>query len=333
VAHLDALVDSGLDTALLPTERGGAGMSLRTFGPVLAAISRGCPATGCIWLMHVGAAYTLTALSPEPAASRFADEWREGRRFANALSEPTSGNLFLTPLQDATPTADGWELSGAKRFVSGCEIADYFLVNARVDGLPGFFGVERDESASFVPIWDTMGMRATRSQLVSFGGTTLRADRRCRPPQPSEPNVIGLGLAWLSIGIGEAALAALVEHAQGRVIPTTGEPLAAMQWVRFDVAEAHVTLRAARLLAAQSMWEADRGDPAAHATAVEAKLYANQVAKAVAELGVRVGGGSGYLRSSPIQRHFRDAQAGALMAWSVEVCRDAVGHSVLGTAG
>ena len=37
---------------------------------------------------------------------------------------------------------------------------------------------------------------------------------------------------------------------------------------------------------------------------------------------MRIGGASGYLRSSPIQRHFRDAQAGALMAYSVELCRD-----------
>ena len=49
----------------------------------------------------------------------------------------------------------------------------------------------------------------------------------------------------------------------------------------------------------------------------------------MAALGVKVGGGSGYLRTSPIQRHFRDAQAGALMAYSVEVCQDVVGGWVL----
>jgi alkylation response protein AidB-like acyl-CoA dehydrogenase len=50
----------------------------------------------------------------------------------------------------------------------------------------------------------------------------------------------------------------------------------------------------------------------------------------VADLALRIGGGSGFLRTSPIQRHFRDAQAGALMAYSVEVCRDSVGKRVLG---
>jgi alkylation response protein AidB-like acyl-CoA dehydrogenase len=49
----------------------------------------------------------------------------------------------------------------------------------------------------------------------------------------------------------------------------------------------------------------------------------------IADFAVRVGGGSGYLRTSPIQRHFRDAQAGALMAFSVELCRDFIGKRLL----
>jgi alkylation response protein AidB-like acyl-CoA dehydrogenase len=137
-------------------------------------------------------------------------------------------------------------------------------------------------------------------------------------------------LAWLSIGIAEAALGALIDHANGRVIPSTNQPLSHMQWVQFDVAEASVRLRAARLLAAQTMWLADTRSPDVLDAAIAAKLLANEVAKDIADLGVRIGGASGYLRTSPIQRHFRDAQAGGLMAYSVELCRDYIGKAVLG---
>ena len=187
VENLEALAAAGLDTALLPRALGGAGLSYRAFGEILGAVTRACPSTGCIWLMHVGAALTLTSLGEPAMAEFFAGELAAGKRFANALSEPTSGNLFLMPLQHAVATEGGWTLSGAKRFVSGCEIADHLLVNALVDDIPSFFGVARDSSISFVPIWDTMGMRATRSQLISFEGTLLRADRRCRPPDPTTP--------------------------------------------------------------------------------------------------------------------------------------------------
>lgn len=329
IGNLQALSESGLDLAFIDPRHGGAGASWVTFGQVLGTVAKACPSTACIWLMHVGAAVTLISLADDDTAAFFAAELAAGKRFANALSEPTSGNLFLMPLQTAEPVEGGFALTGAKRFVSGCEIADYFLVNALVDGVPNFFGVDRDPSITFVPIWDTMGLRATRSQLVALDGTVLREERRCRPPVADTPNPIGIGLAWLSVGVAEAALDALAQHAKGRVIPSTGQSLAHMQWVQFDVAEATVALTAAKLHAGRTVWLADQGDPGTLGAAFESKLYANQVAQQIAQLGVKVGGASGYLRTSPIQRHFRDAQAGALMAYSVELCRDAIGKATL----
>ncbi|HET6290176.1 MAG TPA: hypothetical protein VFG15_25935 [Amycolatopsis sp.] len=46
-------------------------------------------------------------------------------------------------------------------------------------------------------------------------------------------------------------------------------------------------------------------------------------------MALKAGGGSGFLRTSPIQRLFRDAQAGGLMAYSAEVCKDRIGRTVL----
>lgn len=332
IDHLRALHAAGLDLAVLPERFGGGGMSPVTFGYVLATISKACPSTACVWLMHVGAAVTLIALGDPASSAFYASEFVAGKRFANALSEPTSGNLFLMPLQHAEPAEGGWTLSGAKRFVSGCEIADHYLVNALVDGIPSFFGVDRDDSIQVVPIWDTMGLRATRSQLMSLDGTLLRSDRRCGAPGPDTPNPIGTGVPWLSIGVAEAALDAIVAHARGRAMPSTGQSLAHMQWVQFEVAEAAVALDAAKLLAARAMWLAGQGSPETLPAAIAAKLSANQVAQHIGQLGVKVGGASGYLRTSPIQRHFRDAQAGALMAYSVEVCRDTIGKARLGIA-
>jgi alkylation response protein AidB-like acyl-CoA dehydrogenase len=224
VDNLRELHASGLDAAFLPVALGGQGVSMRTFGRVVGAIADACPSTACIWLMHMGAAIGLVEMAPAPASEQFAASLRDGRRFANALSEPTSGNLFLTPLQSAEPVAGGWRLNGAKRFVSGSEIADHLLVNALVEGLPAIFGIDPDDSITSVEIWDAMGLRATRSQLLVFSGTLLPAERRCQ--QQGGVNPIPVGLPWLSLGLAEAALRDLREHARGRVLPTTGQPLA-----------------------------------------------------------------------------------------------------------
>jgi alkylation response protein AidB-like acyl-CoA dehydrogenase len=331
IDNLRRLHEAGFDTAWLPAGYGGSNLSWVTFGRVLTTLAKACPSTATIWLMHLGAAYGLVHMSGESNARFFSEELVLGKRFANALSEPTSGNLFLMPLQEARPVADGYVLDGAKRFVSGCEIADYLLVNALIDGVPAFFGVSPDATLKLVPIWDSMGLRATRSQLMTFEGTLLPGNRRCTK-LTDEPNPIPVGLPFLSIGVAEAALEALREHASSRVIPTTGLPLANMQWVQFAAAAEYVKLRAATLLAAQTAWLADQRSPLVNPSSLEAKLLANEVAKDVAALGVKIGGGSGYLKTSPIQRHFRDAQAGALMAYSAEVCQAEVGKALLAPA-
>lgn len=331
LANLQALHRSGLDTALLPVEYGGSSLSYRSFGQIVRLLGAACPSTACIWVMHIGAAAGLVTRSAPDVARFYAAELIAGRRFCNALSEPTGGNLFLMPLQHAQPVPGGFALTGAKRFASGCEIADHFLINALVDDRATFFGLAADPSSMrYIPIWDTMGLRASRSQLIEFTGTLLRSDRRCPPSSGPHPNHIGAGLAFLSLGIADAALAALVSHARRRVIPTTGRPLADMQWLRFDAADVHSRLEAAGMYSHHMCWLADQNSPEFIPATMRAKQLANQIAVDAAQLAVRVGGASaGYLRSSPIERLFRDAQAGGLMAYSVEVCKDTIGASLL----
>ena len=48
VDNLRALHRAGLDAAVLPTERGGEGLSFRAFGEIVRLVSAGCPSTGCV---------------------------------------------------------------------------------------------------------------------------------------------------------------------------------------------------------------------------------------------------------------------------------------------
>ncbi|EME63844.1 acyl-CoA dehydrogenase family protein [Amycolatopsis decaplanina] len=329
IAHLRALHATGLDRAMLPAEFGGEDLSYRTYGEIVRILSAACSSTACVWVMHIGAAVGLARLSVSDVGRFYAEELIGGKRFANALSEPSSGNMFLMPQQTAEPVDGGYRLTGAKRFVSGCEVADHFLVNALVGDVPTFFGVAPDDTMTFVPIWDTMGLRASRSQLVSFEGTVLREDRRCPPSTERRPNHIGAGLAFLSLGIADAAEDALVAHARSRVIPVTGQPLAEMQWLQFEAADVHTRLEAARMYSRHMAWLADQNSAEFLPATMMAKVLANDIARDVAQLALKAGGGSGFLRTSPIQRLFRDAQAGGLMAYSAEVCKDRIGKTVL----
>ncbi|MCP2319951.1 Acyl-CoA dehydrogenase [Nocardia amikacinitolerans] len=328
IEHLIALRDAEVDRAVLPEHVGGTGLSYQVFGQLVRTLAKADPSTATIWTMHAGAGVALAEITADTLGPFFAEEFLAGKRFANALSEPASGNRFLQPQQEALPAPGGWELTGAKRFVSGAEIADYLFVNALVDGVPTFFGVVPDATVSIIPIWDTLGLRATRSQLLSFERTVLRAEYRGRRPDAGDFAVIPAGLPALSLGIADAALDALVEHAASRVI--LGAPLSHQQWVQHEVADAQTRLAAAHALYERALWQADNGIPAFLPTLGRAKYLANKVAVDVAQLGVRVGGASGYLKTSPIQRHLRDAEAGQLMAYSTEVLAGVIGKEVLG---
>jgi alkylation response protein AidB-like acyl-CoA dehydrogenase len=328
-AALDELHAAGVSRAMLPAALGGDGISYLAFGELLRLVAEADPSVATILLMHGGAGVGLAELTHERLGSFFADEFLRGKRFANALSEPASGNRFLNPQHEAAPAEGGRLLDGAKRFVSGSEIADYLLVNALVDGVPTFFGVPLpDTSVSVIPIWDTLGLRATRSQLLAFNRTLLRDTHRGRAPRPGDFAVIPAGLPAISLGIADAALAALAGHARTRVI--LGRPLSHQQWVQHAVADAQTRLAAAHALYQTALRQADRGDPAFFGNLSRAKYLANKTAVDVAQLGVRIGGANGFLKASPIQRHLRDAEAGQLMAYSTEVLATEIGREVLG---
>jgi alkylation response protein AidB-like acyl-CoA dehydrogenase len=321
-----AMSDSPLNTALLD------GTSWLTFGRAVSILARGDASFGTAWLMHQGTAVALRALV-DPAQAAFMEaEFRRGAWFGNALGEPTSGNQFLSPLLQARRVEGGWRLTGAKRFVSGGEGAKYLITSALCDGQPGFFLIDKDDSIRAEEIWDPMGMRATRSQLLHFQDTLLPESRRLRL-DPNEPNAISVGLPWISIGIAEAAMGFAIGYAKERKLPPENKPLAELQWVQFSVADMSTRLEAARSLAMRSATATDQRAPDAPFLQMQAKMVANEAAIAIATAALEIAGGSGYLKSRPIERYVRDAMSGPLMAWSPAITRDLLGKALLGLLG
>src|SRR5690625_1516206 len=127
-ARLRELHSEGFDAALLPAELGGGGASYAFYGSVVRALAAADPAVATVWTMHLGAGVGLAQLTRGTLGDYYAKALVQGDRFANALSEPTSGNRFLNPQQEARAVENGYVLEGAKRFVSGSEIADHLQI-------------------------------------------------------------------------------------------------------------------------------------------------------------------------------------------------------------
>lgn len=319
----DALLASRLNTMLLD----GAGWT--TFCSTVGILAKGDLSAATAWVMHMGAADSAATLADPALVSFFQSELRRGVWFGNALSEPTGGNLFHLSQQVARRVDGGYRLSGTKRFVTNCEQARYFLTSASCDGAPTFFLIDRDDSITIEEIWDSMGMRGTRSQCLHLNDTLL-PDARKVDLGPGRPNPIPVGLPWLSIGVAEAAMEFAVGYAKERRLPVKNVPLSHLQWVQFAVADMAIRLEAVKALGLRAAEATQAGDPAAGLLHMQAKAAANMAACEISTTALRVAGGTGYLKHLPLERYVRDAMSGPLMAWSTESLRDFIGKAILG---
>ena len=137
------------------------------------------------------------------------------------------------------------------------------------------------------------------------------------------------GLAAVNVGIAAAAQQAAIEHAAGRTYPD-GQSLAEIQSVQHALAALDMTTRAARLVVRDAAALADAGDAAALVALMEAKVVATEAAQQVTQGALEVCGGQGYTRSLPLERHLRDARAGAVMAPTNGVLRTWIGKALAG---
>ncbi|MGW7278125.1 acyl-CoA dehydrogenase family protein [Streptomyces sp. NPDC054844] len=337
------LHDAELLGLLVPTRYGGAGADLIAWGLAVAELAEACGSTALIFAMHSGAARLLAAdAATNPVAERVLKEITcEGKLLSWGFSEPGTGGNILNPQLRATPDGDSLHLAGTKAFCTGAGHADYYLINAH----SGEAEFRRSQTMALLPAgqpgldvkqtWDAMGMRANCANTLLLdcripaqncvggpGGGMIRLTHAL-------PALI-LGLAAASLGIARAAQTFAADHVMRRKLAPTGQPLAAFQGVRLHVADMATTLHTARLSLLHGAHTAETDQLEALPALNMTKYICNKAAIAVADTAMQVTGGHGFLRTNPLERHYRDARAGAVMGSNLDALRDMIGKAALG---
>jgi alkylation response protein AidB-like acyl-CoA dehydrogenase len=138
-----------------------------------------------------------------------------------------------------------------------------------------------------------------------------------------------VGLSAVYVGIAGAAAKAATEHARDRRYPD-GSSLAEIQFIQHAIADMDLRVRQARLLVAEAARLGEAGDAGALVAMFEAKVAATEAATDVSQRALEVCGGQGYTPALPIERHLRDARAGAVMAPTNAVLRNWIGKALAG---
>jgi alkylation response protein AidB-like acyl-CoA dehydrogenase len=267
--------------------------------------------------------------------------------FGRSLCAAARGEVFRDPAwlygSSSRPTGravvgrDGYRVDGRWSLVSGCELAEWLLLLCVVEehGQPRMaasgepevrFVFVRRGDYEILDTWHAGGLRGTGSHDVVIQGCTVPEARTLSPFGPSELGgplgripiictmVAGFGAQCL--GVGQAAVDAVVELARTKVSPDSGQELRERPEVLAAIARCAAGLDAARAhlrARADELWRAARSGAPAALEAISALWaaghHAADAARAAVDAMYAAGGASSLYTGCPLERAHRDLHA------------------------
>ena len=349
VENYAALREAGFYALNVPPDLGGGGVGLLGWSLAAEELGRGCASTALAFNMHLSVVGPIMESPRVPGAvkERLARlVAREGKLIGGNFSEPTTSGLVATPapLTRARRVDGGYRITGRKAFASMIAAADQVMVMAYPDEATSptaamLLLVPPDAPGRRVDrVWDTLGMRATRSDSMILEDCWVPEDALLYRSDDIVPfRRDGANWFWASytpvyLGIGVAAYHAIIDIVKGRTPPGFSQPLAYHPDVRRHVAEMSVDLEAARLLTLQSAWLSDTEGPtpATLSALYRAKYLVGEAVTRVTRTAMTLGGAHALFKTSPLERYFRDGAVAPVQFPPRDFCLASLGMLELG---
>ncbi|SEE71948.1 Acyl-CoA dehydrogenase [Rhizobiales bacterium GAS191] len=342
---VDALGQAGFLGLMLPAASGGSALGPRTFAAVTATLAEADASVAMVYLMHVCAAAAIAAARPGAAVAQTLKEIAAGRALSTlAFSEAGSRSHFWTPVSRARRNGAGVSITAKKSWVTSAGHAHSYVVSSLAPEGAG----PTDSTLYLVPAgarglsvagpWDGLGLRANASAPMMLedcevpSGHQLTEDGAgFQAMMDVTLPLFNLGSSAVALGLCRAVVAATAAHLKsarfehlgqslGESLPTLRAQLATMQ-IDADGLSARVDDLVDHL---------ERPRDATLLRVLETKAAAGDVAIAVTSTAMRVCGGAAFSKHTIIERLFRDAHAGAVMAPTGDVLREFISRAVLG---
>lgn len=338
---VSALRASGLLGLVLPREVGGLAAGPVEFTEVVAQLSAACGSTAMIYLMHAAAAVTAAAVPPDGLPDLLAD-MASGKKLGTlAFSERGSRSHFWAPVSTSSANGDQIDVRAGKSFVTSAGFADVYVVSTgSTNGVPGdvdLVAVPADTPGLAVSgTYAGMGLRGNASAPMSID-IRIPASYRLGATGSGFGIMMETVLPWfnlgnaaVSLGLATAATTAAVRHVGSARLEHLGGSLAELPTIRAQIARMGTALAAQKAYLAQAAGSVGCPDDTTLTHVLGVKAAANDAALTITESAMRVCGGVAFSKQLPIERAFRDARAGAVMAPTADALYDFYGRAVTG---
>ncbi|MFZ1209629.1 MAG: acyl-CoA dehydrogenase family protein [Pseudolabrys sp.] len=342
---VEALGKGGLLGLMLPIKFGGGALGPRTFAGVTATLAEADASAAMVYLMHVCAAATIVAARSEVAVAETLREIAAGQILATlAFSEAGSRSHFWAPISRATHNGASVKLTAKKSWVTSAGYAHCYVVSSLAPDGKGptestlYLVPAQTPGLSVAGPWDGLGLRANASAPMMLEACAIPSDLQLTEDGAGFQvmmNVVlplfNLGSAAVALGLCRAAVAATARHLNTARFEHLGQSLGeSLPTLRAHIAEMQIDTDglAARIDDLIDHLEQPRDTTLLRVLAT--KAAAGDVAIKVTSTAMRVCGGAAFSKHAGVERLFRDAHAGAVMAPTGDVLREFIGRAVLG---
>lgn len=341
--------DMGLFGLTVPEEFGGIGLSVSQEVLVNYELGRTAPAFRSVFGTNIGIGSQgiLMDGTPEQKATYLPKVASGELIMSFALTEPDVGSDAASLKTKAELDSDSYILNGTKRYITNAPRAGAFTLMARTGG-PGASGV----SAFIVPA-DLPGIRLGKSDKKMGQRGTKTCDVILENVRVPAVNIIGgvagqgfktamkvldrgrLNISAVSCGLASRILDEAKTYARDR--KQFGKALGEFQLIQAMLADSQAELLAAWALVKDVATRFDQkpahlSNPEISMQVSCAKLFSTEMVGRVADRGVQVHGGAGYINEYPVERFYRDARLLRLYEGTTQIQQIIIGRELLRTA-
>ena len=340
---VDEMADLGLMGMPIPEEYGGAELDYHSYAMALEEISRGSGGLGTIVAAHISLACNMIyAFGNEAQKETYLTPLAAGEEIgAFALSEAGAGSDV--PAMDTTAEpidgGDAYIINGGKLWISNGSVADTVVLFAKTDPEAGNKGIssfivrpEEDDGFIVEGTEHKLGDKGCPTAELRFDEMRIPADRMLGEEGRGFVHALKtlnggrITIAARGVGIAQAALDEALQYAQDR--EQFDQPISDFQAIQHKLADMDTKTQAARLLMHQAADKKMAGESFVK-EAAQAKLYASEVSREVANEGIQVHGGYGYTKDFPAERFYRDAKLNEIYEGTSEVLRNTIASELL----
>lgn len=341
--------DMGLFGLTVPEAFGGIGLSVSQEVLVNYELGRTAPAFRSVFGTNIGIGSQgiLMDGTPEQKAAYLPRVASGELIMSFALTEPDVGTDAASLKTRAELDGDHYVLSGTKRYITNAPRAGAFTLMARTGG-PGAGGV----SAFIVPA-DLPGIKLGKPDKKMGQRGTKTCDVILENVRVPAANIIGgvpgqgfktamkvldrgrLNISAVSCGLASRILDEARTYARDR--KQFGKPIGEFQLIQAMLADSQAELLAGWSLVKDVAARFDLkpphvSDPEISMQVSCAKLFSTEMVGRVADRGVQIHGGAGYINEYPVERFYRDARLLRLYEGTTQVQQIIIGRELLRTA-